>query len=161
MQLSKNIDHSNPKAIVYKELLEQIKALTVGENELIANLGNICALLKYEMNWFWVGFYFVKNDELVLGTFQGPLACTRIKKGKGVCGSAWERNETIVVPNVNLFEGHIACSSLTQSEIVLPIRNNEGTCIGVLDVDSEKLNNFEEADKKGLETIVEFINQMF
>jgi len=161
LQSLQTIDHSKSKRIVYEELLAQIKALTTGEKDLIANLGNICALLKYEMSWFWVGFYFVKKEELVLGTFQGPLACTRIKKGKGVCGSSWQKNETIVVPNVELFKGHIACSSLTQSEIVVPVRDKEGNCIGVLDVDSEKLTNFDEEDKNGLEKIVEFINQLF
>ncbi len=112
------------------------------------------------MNWFWVGFYFVENEELVLNTFQGTLACTRIKKGKGVCGTSWETNQTILVPDVNQFEGHIACSTATQSEIVLPIRDKDKNCIGVLDIDSEFLNTFDEDDKFGLEQITAFINSL-
>lgn len=155
------INKELPKNEQYALLLEQVKAITFGEADLIANLGNICALLKYEMNWFWVGFYHVKSAELVLGTFQGPVACTRIQKGKGVCGSAWLNNETIVVPNVDLFDGHIACSSASKSEIVLPIRDKDNACVAVLDIDSEFLNTFNEEDKVGLEKIVLHINTLF
>lgn len=155
------IDMSLPKKEQYQLLFEQIVALTSGEKDLIANLSNVSAVLKYEMNWFWVGFYQVKDNELVLGPFQGPVACTRIKKGKGVCGSAWEKNETIVVPDVDLFEGHIACSSSSRSEIVIPLQNNKKECIGVLDIDSEHLNTFNEDDKAGLELIVNHINLLF
>jgi L-methionine (R)-S-oxide reductase len=141
------------KEEVYQSLLPQIKALLEGEPDLIANLANTCAALKEQFKWFWVGFYLVKNDELVLGPFQGPVACTRIKKGRGVCGSSWQQAATLVVPDVEKFTGHIACSSLSRSEIVVPmIRNNE--VIGVLDVDSELLDQFDETDKKYLEEIV-------
>ena len=156
-----NIDRELPKSEQYDLLLDQIKAVTFGEKDLMANLSNICALFKYEMNWFWVGFYHVKEDELVLGPFQGPIACTRIRKGKGVCGSSWERNESIVVPNVDLFEGHIACSSDSKSEIVLPIRDQNNICIAILDIDSVFLNTFDKEDKKGLEKIVLYINTLF
>jgi len=156
-----NINKELSKREQYVLLLEQINALTFGEKDLIANLSNICALLKFEMNWFWVGFYKVKKEELVLGPFQGPVACSRIKKGKGVCGRSWERNEIIIVPNVHLFEGHIACSSDSKSEIVLPIRNKERECIALLDIDSNVINTFDKDDKKGLEKIVLFINKLF
>ena len=156
-----SINKELPKSEQYDLLLEQIKAITFGEKDLIANLSNICALLKSEMDWFWVGFYHVKEDELVLGPFQGPVACTRITKGKGVCASSWERNETIVVPNVDLFEGHIACSSDSKSEIVLPVRNEQNECVSILDIDSEFLNSFDEEDKKGLEKVILYINKLF
>jgi GAF domain-containing protein len=124
-----------------------------GEPDLTANLANICASLKEQFKWFWVGFYLVKQDELVLGPFQGPVACTRIRKGRGVCGSSWQQAATLIVPDVEKFPGHIACSSLSRSEIVVPIiRNNE--VIGVLDVDSELLDQFDETDKKYLEEII-------
>src|SRR6187399_2120094 len=121
----------------YASLLPQIKGLLEGEPDLIANLANITGALKEQFNWLWVGFYLVKNDELVLGPFQGPLACTRIKKGKGVCGSSWAEKETIIVPDVNAFPGHIVCSSLSLSEIVVPVIR-DGEVVAVLDVDSEK-----------------------
>ena len=141
------------KEEVYQSLLPQIKALIDGEPDLIANLANVCAALKEQFKWFWVGFYLVKNDELVLGPFQGPVACTRIRKGRGVCGSSWQQATTLIVPDVEKFPGHIACSSLSKSEIVVPIiRNNE--VIGVLDVDSELLDQFDETDKKYLEEII-------
>lgn len=155
------INKNPPKKETYQLLLEQIKAITASEKNLIANLANISSILKYEMNWFWVGVYLVKEGELVLGPFQGPVACTRIKKGNGVCGSCWEENKTITVPNVDLFEGHIACSSNSKSEIVIPIQNNKRECIGVLDIDSEYLNSFDEEDKTGLELIVNYINKLF
>src|ERR1700755_2253815 len=131
----------------YISLLSQIKALINNEPDLIANLANITAALKEQFNWLWTGFYLVKNGELVLGPFQGPIACTRIKKGKGVCGTSWAGAVTLIVPDVEKFPGHIACSSLSRSEIVVPvIRNNE--VIGVLDVDSELPDHFDETDQK-------------
>lgn len=140
----------------YLNLLPQIKGLIHGEDDLVANLANICAALKEQFGFFWVGFYLIKNEELVLGPFQGPVACTRIKKGRGVCGAAWERNENLIVPDVEKFPGHIACSSISKSEIVLPIRmNNE--VVGVLDVDSELLNHFDQTDASYLEKILELI----
>ena len=140
----------------YQTLLPQIKALITGEPDLIANLANIAAALKEQFGWLWVGFYLVKNEELVLGPFQGPVACTRIKKGRGVCGAAWAQATTLVVADVEKFPGHIACSSLSKSEIVIPIIvNNEVT--GVLDVDSILLSDFNETDKKYLKEIVGWI----
>lgn len=134
----------------YESLLPQIEGLLFGEANLIANLANIAAALKEAMGFFWVGFYLVdSDDELVLGPFQGPVACTRIKKGKGVCGKSWEDGETILVPNVDEFPGHIACASASKSEIVIPIKK-DGKIIGVLDVDSDRLNDFDETDKEFL-----------
>src|SRR5919106_2917375 len=123
----------------YKSLIPQIKGLLEGETDLIANLANISAALKEQFNWFWVGFYLVKNDALVLGPFQGPVACTRIRKGKGVCGTSWEQAKTLIVPDVEKFPGHIACSSLSRSEIVVPVLKN-GDVVAVLDADSLTLN---------------------
>ncbi len=141
------------KSQQYQTLLPQIKALIEGEPDLIANLANIAAALKEQFGWLWVGFYLVKNEELVLGPFQGPVACTRIKKGRGVCGTSWAQAKTLIVADVEKFPGHIACSSLSKSEIVIPIiRNNE--VIAVLDADSEALDNYDEMDKKYLEEIV-------
>ncbi|MGN6618692.1 MAG: GAF domain-containing protein [Ilyomonas sp.] len=137
----------------YQSIIQQIEALIEGEDDLIANLANITAALKEQFNWFWTGFYLVKNDELVLGPFQGPVACTRIKPGRGVCGTSWQQKKTLIVPDVEKFPGHIACSSLSKSEIVVPvIRNNE--VVAVLDVDSEAFNTFDETDKEFLEQIV-------
>ena len=145
------------KAEIYQSLIPQIKALIDGEPDLIANLANVSAALKEQFNWLWVGFYLVKNDELVLGPFQGQVACTRIKKGRGVCGAAWQNAATLIVADVENFPGHIACSSLSKSEIVVPvIRNKE--VIAVLDVDSAALNQFDETDKIYLEQIIEAIN---
>ena len=144
------------KTEIYQSLISQIKALIDGEPDFIANLANATAALKEQFGWLWVGFYLVKGDELVLGPFQGPVACTRIKKGRGVCGTCWQKAETLIVADVEKFPGHIACSSLSRSEIVVPIiRNNE--VIGVLDVDSELLDLFDETDKIYLEEIVEAI----
>ncbi|MEY3245752.1 MAG: hypothetical protein RL253_909 [Bacteroidota bacterium] len=140
----------------YQNLLPQIKGLLEGEPDLIANLANVAAALKEQFNFFWVGFYLVKNEELVLGPFQGPVACTRIKKGRGVCGTSWEHAKTIIVPDVEKFPGHIACSSLSKSEIVLPLFKDT-TVIGVLDVDSSSLDSFDETDKIYLERIIELI----
>jgi L-methionine (R)-S-oxide reductase len=144
------------KAEKYKSLLPQIQALVGDEEDLIANLANISAALKSTFNFFWVGFYWVKNDELVLGPFQGSLACTRISLGKGVCGSAWKEKITILVEDVDQFPGHIACSSLSKSEIVVPIIKN-GEVLGVLDVDSDKLNDFDQEDKIYLEELCQWI----
>jgi L-methionine (R)-S-oxide reductase len=141
----------------YQSLLPQINGLITGEPDLIANLANTVAALKEQFKWLWVGFYLVKENELVLAPFQGPVACTRIRKGKGVCGTSWEQAKTIIVPDVEKFPGHITCSSLSRSEIVVPvILNNE--VVGVLDVDSEQLNHFDETDKFYLEKIVELIS---
>ncbi|MFN5055645.1 MAG: GAF domain-containing protein [Bacteroidota bacterium] len=137
----------------YQQLLPQIKALVEGEENLIANLANIAAALKQQFDFLWVGFYLVEGNELVLGPFQGPIACTRIRKGKGVCGTSWDKNEIIVVPNVEAFPGHIACSSQSKSEIVVPLYQNN-IIIGVLDVDSDQLNSFDELDAKYLKDII-------
>ena len=151
----------------YEALLPQIKALLDDEPDLIANLANTVAALKEQFGWLWVGFYLVKpssfakateeKDELVLGPFQGPVACTRIKKGRGVCGAAWQNAETLIVPDVEKFPGHIACSSLSRSEIVVPIIRN-GNVIAVLDVDAVELDHFDETDKKFLEDIIALLN---
>ena len=141
----------------YESLLPQIKALLEGEPDLIANLANITGALKEQFNWLWVGFYLVKDNELVLGPFQGPVACTRIKKGKGVCGASWAKAQTLIVPDVEKFPGHIACSSLSRSEIVVPIiRNNK--VIGVLDADSIEPGQYDNIDQDYLERITEMIN---
>ena len=141
------------KEEIYQTLIPQINALIEGEPDLVANLANITAALKEQFGWLWVGFYLVKGEELVLGPFQGPIACTRIKKGRGVCGTSWQKAETLIVADVEKFPGHIACSSLSRSEIVVPvIRNNK--VVGVLDVDSELLDLFDKTDAMYLEQIV-------
>jgi GAF domain-containing protein len=140
----------------YQSLLPQIKALLEGEPDLIANLANMVAALKEQFGWLWVGFYLVKQEELVLAPFQGPVACTRIKKGRGVCGSSWAQAKTLIVPDVEKFPGHIACSSLSKSEIVVPlVRNNE--VVGVLDVDSDEYDQFDETDQRYLEELVSIL----
>ncbi|MEO8771503.1 MAG: GAF domain-containing protein [Ferruginibacter sp.] len=140
----------------YQTLLPQVNALIEGEPDLVANLANITAALKEQFGWLWIGFYLVKKDALVLGPFQGPVACTRIKKGRGVCGTSWAEAATLIVPDVEKFPGHIACSSLSRSEIVIPIiRNNE--VIGVFDVDSELVDHFDGVDKLYLEEIISWI----
>ena len=136
----------------YQLLLPQIRELTRKETDLIANLANIAAALKQTFGFFWVGFYLVKGNELVLGPFQGPVACTRIPFGKGVCGTAWKERRTIIVPDVEQFPGHIACNSESKSEIVVPLFNN-GEIIGVLDIDSDRLNEFDETDAEYLEEL--------
>ena len=141
----------------YIELIPQIKALLDGESDAIANMANICAALKYGMNFFWVGFYLVKQNQLVLGPFQGPVACTRINSGKGVCGTSWLKKETIIVDDVEAFPGHIACSSLSKSEIVLPLLDQHNTVIGVLDVDSDTLNYFDNIDELYLTKIINLL----
>lgn len=171
------IDRSLDKKRRYEQLLPQIAALTEGENDLVANLSNIAAALKYGMDFFWVGFYFVKpfslfqntgtvnstteetGSVLVLGPFQGPVACTRISYGKGVCGTCWKEKRTIIVEDVEKFPGHIACSSASRSEIVLPVFNTDRKVIMVIDIDSDKLNAFDETDKICLEQITELIEE--
>jgi GAF domain-containing protein len=150
------ISSNQNKEQVYLALLPQIKALVTGESNLTANLANISAALKQTFNWWWVGFYWVENNELILGPFQGPIACTRIKKGKGVCGTSWLNQQTIVVPDVEKFPGHIACSSASKSEIVVPIIKNN-VVAGVLDCDSEHLNHYDETDRIYLEQLCEII----
>ena len=148
--------HKGEKTEQYESLIPQIKGLLDGEPDLIANLANVAAALKEQFGWFWVGFYLVKNEQLVLGPFQGPVACTRINKGRGVCGSSWAKAETLVVPDVEKFPGHIACSSLSRSEIVIPLLKDRNV-MGVLDVDSEFPDHFDETDKKYLEQIISLI----
>jgi L-methionine (R)-S-oxide reductase len=145
------------KTEVYKSLIPQIEAVIKPENNLIANLANVSAILKEAFNFFWVGFYLVDENQLVLGPFQGPLACTRIQLGKGVCGSSWQKKQTLIVPDVEKFPGHIACSALSKSEIVVPAINQNNQVVFVLDVDSEMLNNFNKEDQNGLEQIVSII----
>ena len=139
----------------YFELLPQLDALLAGETDLTARLANTAAALNATFDWLWVGFYLVRDDELVLGPFQGPVACFRIKQGRGVCGGAWARNETLLVPDVEAFPGHIACSSLSKSEIVLPVMK-DGKVIAVLDIDSDKLGDFDERDKRWLELLLSY-----
>jgi L-methionine (R)-S-oxide reductase len=137
----------------YQSLLPQIRALTEGEPDRVANLANVVAALKQQFGWLWVGFYLVKDGELVVGPFQGPVACTRISKGRGVCGTSWQEARTLIVPDVEAFPGHIACSSLSRSEIVVPVFH-QGEVAGVLDVDSTELNDFDEEDRRWLEELV-------
>lgn len=154
LQVSTSID----KAERYKSLIPQIKALTSDEPDVIANLANAASALKYGMNFFWVGFYQVKNDELVLGPFQGPIACTRIRRGKGVCGTSWDEKRTLIVPDVDQFPGHIACSSDSKSEIVVPLMA-KGEVVAVLDVDSDSLDQFDETDEQYLTELCEFLSE--
>ncbi len=153
------IEHSASKAERYKSLIPQIEALVTGEPDLVANLSNIASALKYGMGYFWVGFYLVKGNELVLGPFQGPIACTRIAKGKGVCGTSWADGKTLVVPNVDEFPGHIACSGDSKSEIVLPAFKNAEVAL-ILDVDSDQLNDFDEVDQKYLEELMKVVEEL-
>ena len=146
------IDKGLGKEEKYKSLVPQIAALVDGESNRIANMANICAVLKEAFEFLWVGFYLVEESELVLGPFQGPIACTRIGRGKGVCGKAWESAETCIVPDVDQFPGHIACSSASRSEIVVPVKAG-GEVIGVFDIDSEHLNHFDSVDREYLESI--------
>jgi GAF domain-containing protein len=150
------VNSSADKHEKYNTLIPQLNALVEGETDVVANLANIAAALKQTMNFFWVGFYLVKENQLVLGPFQGPIACTRIDFGKGVCGTAWRDKETIIVRDVDKFPGHIACSSLSKSEVVLPARKN-GEVYLVLDVDSDVLNDFDETDKSYLERVMRLI----
>ncbi|WP_305982971.1 GAF domain-containing protein [Roseivirga thermotolerans] len=153
------IDNTATKEEKYQTLIPQIKALVTGEPDLTANLANIASALKYGMGFFWVGFYLVKDNELVLGPFQGPIACTRIRKGKGVCGTSWAKAETVLVPNVDEFPGHIACSSDSKSEIVLPAFKN-GEVALILDVDSDQLNDFDSVDQKYLEQLMRIVETL-
>jgi GAF domain-containing protein len=153
------VSTSADKAEQYKALLPQIEALVTGEPDLVANLANIASALKYGMNFFWVGFYLVKGDELVLGPFQGPIACTRIRMGKGVCGTSWEKGETVLVENVDEFPGHIACSSDSKSEIVLPAFKNDQVAL-ILDVDSDQVADFDETDRHYLEQLMKVVEKL-
>ena len=144
----------------YERLLPQIEALIAGESDLVANLANVAAALRQTFGFFWVGFYLVSGNELVLGPFQGDIACTRIGFGKGVCGTAWQKKEPVIVPNVNAFPGHIACSASSQSEIVIPLIINTSV-VAVLDVDSDKLNDFDETDNKYLSQIANLVVKCF
>jgi GAF domain-containing protein len=150
------VSNTATKEEKYQSLIPQIEALVTGEPDLTANLANIASALKYGMDFFWVGFYLVKDDELVLGPFQGPIACTRIRKGKGVCGTSWEKAETVLVENVDEFPGHIACSSDSKSEIVLPAMK-DGEVALILDIDSDKLNDFDETDQQYLEQLMKVV----
>lgn len=141
----------------YEELIPQIKALIEGEPDLIANLANTAAAIKQALNYFWVGFYLVKGDQLVLGPFQGPIACTRISRGKGVCGAVWQDKKTLIVPDVEEFPGHIACNNRSRSEIVLPGLDASGEVRFVLDIDSDKLNDLDDTDKHYLEKIMSWL----
>ena len=140
----------------YQNLYKQLESLVSGENDQIANMANMAAMIHETFGFWWTGFYIVKGGQLVLGPFQGPVACTRIPYGKGVCGTSWQRQETIVVPDVEEFPGHIACSSLSRSEIVVPIFSN-GSVYAVLDIDSKELATFDDLDKEWLEKIVELL----
>lgn len=153
------VSTSADKAEKYSTLVPQVEALVLGEEDIVANLANIAAALKQTFDFFWVGFYIVKGDELVLGPFQGPIACTRIDKGKGVCGTAWEKARTIIVPDVDKFPGHIACSSAARSEIVVPIIKN-GAVVLVLDVDSDQLDSFDGIDEMYLCQIAAIIEKL-
>jgi len=150
---------ANDRAARYAELLPQLKALLENEKDAIVLYANTAAALKEAFGFFWVGFYRVVDNQLVLGPFQGPIACTRIQKGRGVCGKAWEMNQTIIVANVDEFPGHIACSSESKSEIVLPVYNKAKELIGVLDVDSDSYNDFSNIDEAGLAAILAFISE--
>ncbi len=154
-----NPNESASKEGKYIALLPQLDALTTGEPDLVANLANITAVLKEVFNWWWVGFYLVKENELVLGPFQGPLACTRIGFGKGVCGSSWKQKETLLVYDVEKFPGHIACSSLSRSEIVVPVFVNQKVA-GVLDIDSTELSTFDQDDALALEEVAKLISKI-
>ncbi|RCR66969.1 GAF domain-containing protein [Larkinella punicea] len=145
---------------IYESLLPQLRALTDGEPDLIANLANISAALKEAFGFFWVGFYLKKGNQLVLGPFQGPIACTRIQFDKGVCGASYSRKETILVPDVEQFPGHIACSSASKSEVVVPVFDKTGAVAMVLDVDSDQLNDFSEVDVRELEKIAALITSL-
>ena len=155
------VTSSTDKAERYRILIPQLQGLVEGEPDFIANLSNIAAALKQTLDFFWVGFYIVKNNQLVLGPFQGPIACTRIDFGKGVCGASWKEKRTILVPDVEAFPGHIACSSASKSEIVLPAFDSSGSVKLVLDVDSDKLNDFDETDREALEKVMRIVEKLF
>lgn len=146
---------------MYEGLFPQLRSLVEGEHDLVANMANISAALKSTFDFLWVGFYLVKENQLVLGPFQGPIACTRIQKGKGVCGSAWEEAKSIVVPDVERFPGHIACSSLSKSEIVIPLLNSKNEVWAVLDIDSSQLHDFDETDRSALEELCQWFSERY
>ena len=156
LAFSKTADRS----VIYKEIAPQIEGLIGDESDVIANLANVAAVLKEAFGFLWVGFYIAKDNQLVLGPFQGPLACTRIEFGQGVCGHAYSTASTVIVPNVDEFPGHIACSSASKSEIVVPIMNGDGSVFGVLDVDSDRLDDFSETDREGLTNVVSVIERV-
>jgi L-methionine (R)-S-oxide reductase len=150
------------RAETYTSLIPQLIALVSGESDFTANVGNLMAGIKEAFGFHWVGCYFVRNNELVLGAFQGPVACTRISFGKGVCGTAWKEQQTILVPDVDVFPGHIACSSLSKSEIVVPIFSSDGaSVVGVLDVDSSNIDDFSQTDQVHLEEIAQLITRLY
>ena len=155
-----NLPKTTNRKIIYDALIPQIEALVLGESDLVANLANVSAALKEAFGFFWVGFYITKQNQLVLGPFQGPIACTRIHFDKGVCGACYRQRQTIIVPDVEAFPGHIACSSASKSEIVLPVFNPDGTVAMVLDVDSDQLNDFNQTDAEGLEAITKIISTL-
>lgn len=157
MAESFEIPATTDKNLRYQLIYNQAKALLAAETNQVANMANLCAMLKYGMGFFWVGFYLIQDNELVLGPFQGTVACTRIAKGRGVCGTAWAEEQTILVENVDHFPGHIACSSLSKSEIVVPLFDINNNIFGVLDVDSDQLNDFDEIDQHWLELLVGLI----
>lgn len=160
MQGDHSIDPGLSKAAKYQQLLQQMKALLEGESNQVANLANFAALLHATFDWHWTGFYLVSDeDDLVLGPFQGPVACTRLRRGRGVCAAAWESGQTVVVADVDAFPGHVACSSLSRSEIVVPVRDNAGSVMAVLDVDSAKLADFDDTDRAGLQALVELLEE--
>lgn len=148
---------TSDRKIIYDEIVPQIEVLTAGETDLIANLANVAAVLKEAFGFLWAGFYLKKGNQLILGPFQGPLACTRIEFDQGVCGHAYSIRKTVIVPNVDEFPGHITCSSASKSEIVLPIFDQSGEVLGVLDVDSDRLDDFSAIDAEGLGRITEII----
>ncbi len=154
------LSNSPLKEKQYEELIPQLKALVEGESDKVANLCNIMSALKWTFNWLWIGVYIVRGDELVLGPFQGPIACTRIQLGRGVSGTAWNKKQTIIVPNVDEFPDHIICNSASKSEIVLPVMNRNGDVSMILDADSDKLNDFDEIDEKYLLQVVEIIKSL-
>jgi GAF domain-containing protein len=157
---SLSFSKTSDRAIIYEEIAPQIEALVAGETDLTANLANICAVLKEAFGFFWVGFYLKKKNQLVLNAFQGKIACTRIDFDKGVCGHAYTTRETVIVPNVDNFPGHIACASESKSEIVLPIFDKSGACFGVLDIDSDQLDDFSQVDAEGLQRVVEIVEKL-
>jgi GAF domain-containing protein len=160
MASSIHLPDTTDRALLYESLYPQLEALVTTESDLVANLANVAAVLKEALGFFWVGFYLTKEGQLVLGPFQGPVACTRIPFDKGVCGACYTRAETIIVPDVEAFPGHIACSSASKSEIVLPVFHRNGTVAMVLDVDSDRLDDFSEADAVGLGRVVRLIERM-
>lgn len=159
MHTAIRVDSASDRETRYAGLLPQVKALLAGESHAVANMANLCAALNEVFGFHWVGFYTVEGDELVLGPFQGPVACTRLQRGKGVCAAAWESAQTLVVDDVEAFPGHIACSALSRSEIVVPVVGPDGSVYAVLDVDSAHLADFSEVDRRGLEALVKVLEE--